>query len=200
MNHEVLIRYLDAYKRYIDAQKRGENVRPLANTQEDYKRGVARKAAEVLEIETWAEDDIGKGTIGARAIKAVQRNQNLIGRFQVSVFADKPGKIFQIQGFFPVFLSIFTGLARNLYIILYITVVARITGAPADPEPDEKNRSCPVFYTGKKYCHFFLPGTRFGTVFAIYAYDRHEGPGPVIRAPLDRILCWTAKDTHYVLD
>ena len=89
MNHEVLIRYLDTYKRYIDAQKRGERARPLANTQEDYKRGVARKAAEVLDVETWAEGDIGKGTIGARAIKAVQRNQNLIGRFQVSVFADK---------------------------------------------------------------------------------------------------------------
>jgi len=89
MNHEALIQYLDAYKRYIDAQKRSERARPLANTQEDYKRGVARKAAEVLDVETWAEGDIGKGTIGARAIKAVQRNQNLIGRFQVSVFADK---------------------------------------------------------------------------------------------------------------
>ena len=89
MNHEVLIRYLDAYKQYIDAQKRGETVRPLANTQEDYKRVVARKVTEVLDVETWAEGDIGEGTIGARAIKAVQRNQNLIGRFQVSVFADK---------------------------------------------------------------------------------------------------------------
>ena len=46
---------------------------------------------------------------------------------------------------------------------MYIAFVARITGAPADPEPDEKNSSCPAFCAGKKYCHFFLPGTWFGT-------------------------------------
>lgn len=33
--------------------------------------------------------------------------------------------MFQIQGFYLVFLSIFTSLARYLYIILYITIVAK---------------------------------------------------------------------------
>ena len=82
-------RVYSAYPNYLNRQKRGENVRLLSNVQEDYKRVIAVKAAEILNPESWTEVEIGEGDIGDRAIKAVQRNRNLIGRFQVSGFADK---------------------------------------------------------------------------------------------------------------
>ena len=89
VNRDILIPYMAAYRTYLDGQEHGENARPLSNEQEDYKRGIAAKAAETLERESWREAEIGTGTIGDRAIKAVQRNLNLIGRFQVSAFSDK---------------------------------------------------------------------------------------------------------------
>ena len=67
----------------------GENDRLLSNEDEDYKREIATKAAETLDCEGWNESEIGTGTIGDRAIKAVQKNQHLIGKFQVSVFSNK---------------------------------------------------------------------------------------------------------------
>ena len=89
VNRDILCPYLNRYHNYLNRQKRGENVRLLSNVQEDYKRVIAVKAAEVLNPESWTEVEIGEGDIGDRAIKAVQRNRNLIGRFQVSGFADK---------------------------------------------------------------------------------------------------------------
>ena len=89
VNLDILRPYLDRYQNYLNRQKRGENVRLLSNVQEDYKRDIAVKAAEILNPESWTEIEIGKGAIGDRVIKAVQRNVNLIGRFQVSGFADK---------------------------------------------------------------------------------------------------------------
>lgn len=89
VNRDILIPYMDAYKAYLDGQEHGESARPMSNEQEDYKRGIAAKAAETLGQESWNESEIGTGTIGDHAIKAVQRNLNLIGRFQVSAFSDK---------------------------------------------------------------------------------------------------------------
>lgn len=89
IDRDILIPYLASYKHYLDAQAHQDDVRPLSNEQEDYKRGIASKAAEILESDRWTESMIGKGVIGNRAIKAVQHNQNLIGRFQVSAFSDK---------------------------------------------------------------------------------------------------------------
>ena len=89
VNREILIPYMDAYKKYLDAQERGADTRPLSNVQEDYKRGIATKAAEILNQEAWSADEIGGGTISGYAIKAVQRNLNLVGRFQVSAFSEK---------------------------------------------------------------------------------------------------------------
>ena len=88
VNRDILRLYLDAYRNYLNKQERDVNARPLSNVQEDYKRGIAVKAAEILNQESWIETEIGEGAIGDHAIKAVQRNLNLIGRFQVSGFAD----------------------------------------------------------------------------------------------------------------
>ena len=89
VNREILTPYMEAYKRYLDTQVRGENARPLSNVQEDYKRDIAKRAAEILNANSWPESEIGKGLIGDRVIKAVQRNVNLVGRFQISAFSDK---------------------------------------------------------------------------------------------------------------
>lgn len=89
INRDILIPYMSAYKTYLKAQVHGENARPLSNEQEEYKRRIAVKAAETLNQESWNESEIGTGAIGNRVIKAVHRNSNLIGRFQVSAFADK---------------------------------------------------------------------------------------------------------------
>lgn len=89
VNRENLTPYMDAYLGYIDAKGPATKARMLSNSQEDYKRRVAIKASEALDCKSWEEDDIGKGSIGECAIKAVQRNQNLIGRFQVSAFSEK---------------------------------------------------------------------------------------------------------------
>lgn len=97
VNRDILRPYLDRYQNYLNRQKRGENVRLLSNVQEDYKREIAVKAAEILNPESWTEIEIGKGAIGDRAIKAVQRNVNLIGRFQVSGFADKVKEDFSVS-------------------------------------------------------------------------------------------------------
>lgn len=79
--------YMETYKRYLNNQERGESARLLSNVQEDYKKDIAEKAAILLDSKNWNESEIGKGSIGDRAIKAVQRNMNLIGRFQVSTFS-----------------------------------------------------------------------------------------------------------------
>lgn len=97
VNQDILRPYLDTYRNYLNKQKREKDVRTLSNVQEDYKRGIAVKAAEILNPESWTETEIGEGAIGDRAIKAVQRNQNLIGRFQVSGFADKVRADFSIS-------------------------------------------------------------------------------------------------------
>ena len=97
VSRDILRPYLDAYRNYLNRQERGENVRPLSNVQEDYKRGIAVKAAETLDQENWTETEIGEGAIGDYAIKAVQRNLNLIGRFQVSGFADKVREDFSVS-------------------------------------------------------------------------------------------------------
>ena len=89
VNRDNLIPYMDAYLGYIDAKEPATKARMLSNSQEDYKRRVAIKASEALDCKNWVEDDIGKGSIGECAIRAVQRNQNLIGRFQVSAFSEK---------------------------------------------------------------------------------------------------------------
>ena len=89
INQEALTPYLDAYMRYLDVQVQGETARPYGNVEEDYKRGVAEKAAEILDRESWTESEIGSGRIGDCAIKAVQNNVNLVGRFQVTSFSDK---------------------------------------------------------------------------------------------------------------
>ena len=89
VNLDLLIPHMDAYKTYLDNQDTKASSRPFSNAEEDYKRDIADKAAGFLEAESWTESDIGSGTIGERSIKAVQRNLNLIGRFQVSGFSDK---------------------------------------------------------------------------------------------------------------
>ena len=97
VNRDILRPYLDAYRHYLNGQKRGENARPLSNVQEDYKRGIAVNAAEILDQENWNENEIGEGVIGDCAIKAVQRNLKLIGRFQVSDFVDKVREDFSVS-------------------------------------------------------------------------------------------------------
>ena len=89
INKEIIIPFLDAYKAYLDSQGQTAQPRLLSNSQEDYKRDIAVKAITALDKDSWTEQEIGTGTIGEHAIKAVQRNFNLIGRFQVSGFSDK---------------------------------------------------------------------------------------------------------------
>lgn len=89
IKREKIIPYMDSYKIYLEKQERGVDSRPLSNTQEDYKRGIALRAHETLNPESWEESEIGSGSIGARVIKAVQKHINLIGRFQVTAFSDK---------------------------------------------------------------------------------------------------------------
>ena len=97
VNRDILRPYLDTYRNNLNRQERGETVRLLSNMQEDYKRGIAVKAAETLDQKNWTETEIGEGAIGDCAIKAVQRNLNLIGRFQVSSFADKVREDFSVS-------------------------------------------------------------------------------------------------------
>lgn len=89
INRNKLIPYMDAYLAFLNGQDRSGRERPLSNNQEDYKRRVAKRASEALDCVKWTEDEIGAGLIGERAIKAVQKNQNLIGRFQVTAFGEK---------------------------------------------------------------------------------------------------------------
>ena len=86
---EVLIPYLEDYKKLIEDQKRSEFERSFTDINEEYKRDIPSKAQESLKVDTWNEQDVGHGTIGKNAIKAVQRNQNLIGKYQVSAFTNK---------------------------------------------------------------------------------------------------------------
>ena len=89
INRDKLIPYLEAYKRYLDAQMQDENSRPLSNMEENYKRDIAVKAKEILDLNSWTESEIGEGKIGGNAIKAVQSNLNLVGRYQVTSFSNK---------------------------------------------------------------------------------------------------------------
>lgn len=89
INQEILIPIMDEYMLFLEEQNREENCRLLSNIYEDYKRQVAEKAANILDQENWDENEIGTGTIGQRVIKAVQRNNNLIGQYQNSGFANK---------------------------------------------------------------------------------------------------------------
>lgn len=97
INRDIIISYLATYKDYLDGQDRKEESRTLSNVEEDYKRLVAEKAVEVLKSDAWVESDIGEGTIGDHAIKAVKRNDNLIGRFQVTVFSEKVKEDYSIS-------------------------------------------------------------------------------------------------------
>lgn len=89
INRDILIPYMRAYKNYLDNQAQSHGTQLLSNSQEDYKRDIAKRAAQVLNPDSWSDADIGKGTIGELCIKAIQRNRNLIGRFQVSSFSEK---------------------------------------------------------------------------------------------------------------
>ena len=89
VNREILFPYMDMYNYYLYTQMHGENDRRMSNSVEDYKRNIAKKAAEILDAESWLESDIGKGTIGDRVIKAVLNHVNLVGRFQITKFSDK---------------------------------------------------------------------------------------------------------------
>lgn len=89
INPDKLIPYLDAYKEYLDRETDGKKGRLLSNNQEDYKRRVAERAMRALGYSNWTEELIGKGSISESAVKAVQKNQNLVGRFQVTVFSNK---------------------------------------------------------------------------------------------------------------
>ena len=88
INKDTLIIYMDAYKKYLSKRDHLESNKPLADAVEDYKRGVASNAAKALDAGNWSRDDIGSGRIGECAIRAVQRHQNLIGRFQASGFSN----------------------------------------------------------------------------------------------------------------
>lgn len=88
VNFDLLIPYMDAYKIYLNKQNSKIGNKPFYNAQEEYKRDIADKATILLDAESWDESDIGSGSIANRTIKAVQRNLNLIGRFQVSSFSD----------------------------------------------------------------------------------------------------------------
>ena len=89
INRTILNQYMEAYKRYLDNQRRGNNARPLSNAEEDYKRDIAVKTRDILNSESWTKSEIGEGKISSRIIKAVQRNVNLVGRFQITSFSDK---------------------------------------------------------------------------------------------------------------
>lgn len=89
VKRELLIPLMDQYRNYLKGQKRTENDRPLSNMDENYKREIAEKATLILDSGNWKETEIGEGSIADRVIKAVQRNVNLVGRYQVSAFADK---------------------------------------------------------------------------------------------------------------
>ena len=89
INSDILIPYMNEYKNYLSLQNIGQDIRTLNNNKEEYKRTIAKKAAEILHSESWQEADIGKGTIAMHSIKAVHRNINLVGRFQVSEFTNK---------------------------------------------------------------------------------------------------------------
>ena len=89
VNRELLVPYMEAYRSYLDAQERDDNVGPFSNVQEEYKRDIAKKAAAIIASDSWQESYIGSGLIGDQVIKAVQRNVNLVGRFQITAFSDK---------------------------------------------------------------------------------------------------------------
>lgn len=89
IKREMIIPYMDSYKIYLEKQERGVDSRPLSNMEEDYKRGIALKAHETLNPESWEVSEIGSGAIGNRAMKAVQRHINLIAKFQVTTFSNK---------------------------------------------------------------------------------------------------------------
>lgn len=89
VSRERLIPHMDAYKLYLEGQNRAADCRPLSNLEEDYKRKIAEKAMTTLDSQSWSEAEIGRGLIGDLTIKAVQQNLNLVGRFQVSAFANK---------------------------------------------------------------------------------------------------------------
>lgn len=88
VNREQLIPLLNNYKDFLDGQNQGDKGKSFCNVQEDYKRDIADKAATALNADSWDKEKIGEGIIGSHAIKAVQKNVNLVGRFQVSAFAD----------------------------------------------------------------------------------------------------------------
>lgn len=89
INIEKLIPELDIYSQYLTDKTNGDSKRPFCNVEEEYKRTIAEKAFDILGADNWNTADIGTGSIGTSAIKAVQSNDNLIGRFQVTGFSDK---------------------------------------------------------------------------------------------------------------
>ena len=89
IKRERIIPYLNAYREIIEKQTSFETEKSFRNIDEEYKRAVAVNAFSALNCDSWNESEIGEGRIGECAIKAVNKNQNLIGRFQVSLFSDK---------------------------------------------------------------------------------------------------------------
>ena len=88
VDRDKITPYLETYKTYLENQQGHDESRPCRNTDEEYKREIIQKATIALDPESWDESSIGTGTIGECAIKAVQRNINLVGRYQVSTFID----------------------------------------------------------------------------------------------------------------
>lgn len=88
VDREALIPLMNSYKVFLDEQERKNSSRPFCNIQEEYKRDIADKALAALDVANWDKETIGEGIIGEHAIKAVQKNVNLVGRFQVSAFAN----------------------------------------------------------------------------------------------------------------
>ena len=89
INIEKLIPELDIYSQYLTDKANSDSKRPFCNVEEEYKRTIAEKAFNILSADSWTSADIGTGSIGASAIKAVQNNDNLVGRYQVTGFSDK---------------------------------------------------------------------------------------------------------------
>ena len=99
VNRDIIVPYMEAYKRYLSNLKGGgsDSNRPLSNAEEDYKRGIAARAREIIDSRNWGETDIGDGVITLHVIKAVQRNINIVGRFQVTAFLDKAKEEYSIS-------------------------------------------------------------------------------------------------------
>ena len=81
-NDSLMIPYLNAYRNYLKDQKKQGTIKVFENSEEDYKREIAKTAAKILNVKSWDEMQIGSGVIGEAVIEAVQKNHNLINQNQ----------------------------------------------------------------------------------------------------------------------